>query len=370
MVEFTAEHLHTFSIIATCPGAFDRVKLTKYAVDLFNNFAAARQNRSMIQFVLKLINNSLSRTRNLHSASVWLAAVLTIFFAFSCENPNKDSVYYPEPTSLQELFSGFNEAELTPVNLKHDNEPVVIIATGHLYPLLNYPGIYENLINRAIAEEPDYFFNLGDMVYNNTDAEWDLVFKTFEPLPASYFYAPGNHDLNYHYERYVGKRDNQIEAELRYLKQVGYRYRLLQDQNANYVFINANDSAHRIRQYLDRVRPQLEDDKIKILVSSQSLWHDKYQEPDNPKTWVKRPFHRDTLLKHVQYFDVLLHGDWGGKFFRGKWKKKDGGHFEVLGVGNRKPGDTLYITRLEIYKDSIAARPILIDIPEVSKWFD
>jgi hypothetical protein len=289
---------------------------------------------------------------------------------YACDNPDNQSVYYPEPTTLQELFSGFNGSELTPVKSTVKEDPVVIIATGHLYPLLNFPDIYKNLVNQAMAEEPDYFFNLGDMVYNNTDAEWETVFKTFEPCAAEYFYAPGNHDLNYHYERYIGIRDNQIEAEMRYLKQVGYRYKLLQDRNANYVFINANDSANRIRQFLDLVKPKLENDKIRILVSSQSLWHDKYQEPDNPKTWVKRPFHRDTLLKHVQYFDVLLHGDWGGKFFRGKWKKKDGGRFEVLGVGNRKPGDTLYITRLEIYQDSIAARPILIDIPEGSGWYD
>ena len=140
---------------------------------------------------------------------------------------------------------------------------------------------------------------------------------------ASLYFSPGNHDINYHYERYHGKRDNQIEAELKYVKQVGYRYKMLQDQFANYVFINANDSAHRILAYLDLMKPELEEDKQLVLLSSQSLWHMDYQIPDIPKTWVKRPFHRDTLLQHVEYFDFLIHGDWGGKLFRSKWKKSN-----------------------------------------------
>ena len=45
------------------------------------------------------------------------------------------------------------------------------------------------------------------------------------------------------------------------------------------------------------------------------------------------------ILKILLY---LIHGDWGGKFYRGKWKKSNGA-FDLMAVGNRKVGDSLFI---------------------------
>ena len=286
----------------------------------------------------------------------------------SCNQPGQKSTFVPNPTTLTELFSGFNEAELTPEIIENKNEPIIIVATGHLYPLLKCPEVYNEIIENIIEQKPDYFFTLGDIVRDNTDEEWDTVFKHLSRIDAAIYFAPGNHDLNYHYERYVGKRDNQIEAEMRYLDQVGYRYKLIRDGLANYVFINANDSVNRILSFIDQIKPEIDTTKQLLLISSQSLWVNKQQDPDDPRTWVNRPFYRDELLPYVDNFDYLIHGDWGGKFYRGKWKKKNG-YFDVMGVGNRKIGDSLFITRIEIYTDSISAKPIWIDIPENSKWF-
>jgi hypothetical protein len=273
------------------------------------------------------------------------------------------------PKTLEELFRGYNEAELSPETNQLNKEPIVIVATGHLYPLLNYPQIYDAFIDTIINQKPDYFFSLGDIVYNNANGEWDTVFSKLKDLEAKIYFAPGNHDLNYHYERYFGKRDNQVEAEMRYLNKVGYRYKLVKDELANYVFINANDSVDRILAFIDQISPELDTNKWQILLSSQSLWVNKQQDPDNPKTWVNRPFNRNEMLPNIESFDVLIHGDWGGKFYRGRWKKSNG-TFDLMAVGNRKVGDSFFITRIEIFSDTIKAWPIKVYIPESSDWFN
>jgi len=298
----------------------------------------------------------------------WILILLISGIVLSCTYHEKRTDYVANPTTLEELFRGFNDAELTPEINELTQEPIVIVATGHLYPLLKYPLVYNAFIDKINEQDPDYFFTLGDIVYNNTEKEWETVEAYLNRLNASIYFAPGNHDLNYHYERYFGKRDNQIEAELRYLKQVGYRYKLIQDPFANYVFINANDSLHRVLSYIEKIKPLLNYNKHLILLSSQSLWFKKHQIPNDPKTWVNKPFHRDEILPFVEDFEYLIHGDWGGNFYRGK-QKKNSGSFDVMAVGNRKVGDSLYITRLEIYKDTILAMPVRVQVPENSTWY-
>ena len=253
---------------------------------------------------------------------------------------------------MEELFRGVNDAEVTPDVFNTNREPVVIVVTGHLYPLLNHPQVYNSLIDKINEQNPDYFFTLGDIVYNNTEKEWKIVKAYLNRLNASIYFFPENNYLNYHYERYFGKRDNQIEAELRYLKQVKYRYKVLQDQFSNFVFINTNDSVHRILSFIEEIKPTLDYNKHLILLSSQSLWNKKHQVPDNPKTWVNKPFTREKILPSVEDFEYLIHGDWGGNFYR-DLQKKSFGNFDVMAVGNCTVGDSLFITRLEIYKGTI-----------------
>jgi len=293
--------------------------------------------------------------------------LLLVTLILSCNN-NRQNQYVANPTTLEELFRGFNDTELTPEINQLNKEPIVVVATGHLYPLLKYPQAYNSLLEKIKKQNPDYFFELGDIVRDNTDEEWDSIFYRLNQIDTKIYYAPGNHDLNYHYERYVGKRDNQVEAEMRYLNQVGYRYKLVKDELANYVFINANDSVDRILSFIEQISTELDTNKMQILLSSQSLWVNKQQDPDNPKTWVNRPFNRNELLPYIENFDLLIHGDWGGKFYRGKWKKSNG-TFDLMAVGNRKVGDSLFITRLEIFSDTIKAWPIKVHIPETSSWF-
>ncbi len=299
----------------------------------------------------------------------WLGlAALVVLISCNNNQPEKDREYVPNPTTLEELFRGFNQAELTPDIYHFDKEPVVVVATGHLYPLLKYPLAYQALIEEVNKQNPDYFFVLGDIVFNNTEEEWDTVFSYLKKVNAKIYFSPGNHDLNYHYERYEGKRDHQIEAEMQYLKEVGYRYKVVEDNLANYVFVNANDSAKRILSYINRMRQKMEITKQMFLFSSQSLWFNQQQDPNKNDTWVLRPFHREEFLPYVEDFQYLVHGDWNCRFFRGKFRKSHG-RFDVIAVGNKRAGDSLYITRLLIYKDSVAAKPLFVSIPSECLWY-
>jgi len=224
------------------------------------------------------------------------------------------------------------------------------------------------MIDSIISQNPDYVFLLGDLVRDNEDVEWDSVLMRFDKTNAKVYYAPGNHDLNYHYERWDGSREHQFEAEMKYIEKVGYRYKIMQDNFANYVFINPNDSINRVLSYLDIIKPELDTTKTLILLSSQSLWHNKHQMPGDNHTWMAKAFTRDEILPNVEYFDYLIHGDWGGKFYKGFWPKNEG-RFKVLAVGNRVPGDSLYIAKLVISKESIDGSSIRITVPEESTWF-
>ena len=285
----------------------------------------------------------------------------------ACNQPKQklpEKTYYKNPETLEQLFNWFSSDELKPDVYHFNRDSVVFVATGHLYPLLYHPDAYKAFLKTIKAQHPDYFFTLGDNVYNNTEKEWDTVLANFNTLGVPCYFAPGNHDLNFHYERYVGKHDHQIQAEERYLARVKCRYKLVKDDVANYVFINANDSLKRIMSYINYVRPLLDTNKQMILLSSQALWFNKQQDPNDPTTWPNRPFKREEILPQIKDFKHLIHGDWGGRFYRGIFRG-----YDVMSVGNRKAGDTLYITRFTVYKDSIAAKPVLVPVPEGSSWF-
>jgi hypothetical protein len=299
--------------------------------------------------------------------TVFFLVIFAGVFA-SCNKPVKrikDINYVANPTTLEELFSGFSEDEINADVYDFDKDSVVIVATGHLYPLLYHPDVYRRFIKTVKEQHPDYFFALGDLVYNDSEKEWDTVLANFNKIGVPFYFAPGNHDLNYHYERYFGKHDHQVEAELRYLNKAKCRYKVVKDNFANYVFVNANDSLKRVLAFLDFARPQLDKDKHMIMLSSPALWFNKQQDPNNPKTWTNRPFRREKIMPEVKDFECLIHGDWSGRFYRGRVY----GH-DVMAVGNRKAGDSLYIVRITVYEDTILAKPVFVPIPDESTWFN
>lgn len=302
--------------------------------------------------------------KSLHISLIILAMATLSSCSFGTDAGNK--AY--NPTSLKELHEGFYDAEITPDIKNEDKDSIVIVATGHLYPLLHHPLAYNAMIDSVISQKPDYIFLLGDLVKDNIDSEWDTVLTRFTKLGASLYYAPGNHDLNYHYERWEGIRENQFKAEMKYIDKIGYRYKLLKDKFANYVFLNPNDSLDRFLSYVDIIDPLRDTSKMSIILSSQSLWHNKHQDLADNHTWMNKAFTREEVLPNLEEYDYLVHGDWGGKLYNGFWPKSEG-RFKVIAVGNRVPGDSLYIARLVITDHNIDTKSIRINPPEESTWF-
>jgi hypothetical protein len=297
--------------------------------------------------------------------NITLAILLSVLL-FSCSYNSSDKTY--NPTTLKELHDGFFDEELTADSINSHKDEITIIATGHLYPLLKFPGVYSAMIDSIKNQKPDYIFLQGDLVRDNTAEEWDIVLKRFKEVGCPLYFAPGNHDLNYHDERWVGSREHQFEAEMNYVNHVGYRYKLLKDQFADYVFINPNDSLTRVTEYLSIIKPQLDTTKLLILLTSQALWHNTNQIEGDPRSWVNKAFTRDEIMPRIEYFDYLIHGDWGGKFYQGTWPKKNG-KFNVISVGNKKLGDSLFLTKIVIGPNKLTADPIMVIPPENSGWF-
>lgn len=295
-------------------------------------------------------------------------SILILLFSASCSQKKDGFESELSKEKLADLHDGFTKRELTKEILITSGDSVVIVAFGHVYGLLYHPDVFDLLIKTVNAEDPDYVWVLGDVVYNNTEEEWNTVLSKYSVLKGKRFHAGGNHDMNYHYERYHGNRENQWEAESRYLDKIGYRYLTLEDELANYMLINMNDSLPRIKDYLTQMLPQLNPDKQSILFTHHATWHENQSLEDDPKTWVKKSFPRDSLMPQLVDFDYLVYGDWSEGFYFNSINI-NGNEFEVIDAGNLKEGDPLHITRIVIKPDGVEAKPIDIPIPSESNWY-
>lgn len=299
---------------------------------------------------------------------VHLFAIFIILLFLSC---NSNETFVQSASSkykLDSLHSGFNTVELTKQNIKLNKDTVSIVAFGHVYGLLEHEDVFDLLIETVNSQNPDYVWILGDIVYNNTEEEWDYLLTKYKGLSGLRFHAGGNHDMNYHYERYHGKNENQWEAEMRYLNKIHYRYLTIEDDIANYMLINMNDSLDRIASYLDLMIKEMNNSKAKILFTHHATWHDNQSESNDPTTWVKKSFSRDSLLPKLYDFDYMIYGDWSEGFYMNTYKHKKK-KFMVMDVGNLRVGDSLHITSIKLTKDTLWANPISINIPIDSKWY-
>ncbi len=301
--------------------------------------------------------------------------VLSAVLLFSCNNDsnqkknkakkNQLSEYAQGQKRLRELHTTFIEKELTKQDLTSDKDTITAVAFGHIYPLYPFEEILDSLIAAANKQNPDYVWIMGDIVFNNAPEEWEFINKKFEKLKGKKFYAGGNHDTNYHYERWEGKTDHEWEAETRFLKNVGYRYLTMEDQFSNYMILNLNDSIHRIREYMNTMKPKMNPDKPSILLTHQAIWTDSKSDPNDPHKWPQKSFNRDSILGDIAPFDILVDGDWNKNFYDKQFKK-----FRVIGSGNRIKGDDYRVTLFKITKDTVIITPIEVPIDPKSKWFE
>lgn len=295
--------------------------------------------------------------------------IILLSFLYACGTNKIDQ--QPETAKrsgralLDSMHSGFNKVELTKQFLTNNNDTTTIVAFGHVYHLLNHEEAFDLMINTINNQNPDYVWVLGDIVFNNSEEEWKHINEKYKKLKGKRFHAPGNHDINYHYERWIGSIENQWEAESRYLKNVGYRYITLEDDVANYMMVNLNDSLDRVKKYLDKMTPELNEEKLSILFTHQDTWFDFMEDPEDPQTWPRKNFERDSLLKELRDFDYLIHGDWNEKFYEGEFKG-----YNVVSLGNLNQGDPLNINVIKVTKSDIKIESIEVDIPENSSWYD
>lgn len=324
---------------------------------------------SKITVIVALILNNCSILVPIFDMKIFInIAIFGLILLLSCsvDKGNKQSKLSKD--KLSALHSGFNKRELTKEYITSSRDSVVIVAFGHVYGLLNHPDVFDLLIDKVNEQDPDYVWILGDVVYNNTEEEWAVLFEKYKGMNGERFHAGGNHDMNYHYERYHGSKENQWEAESRYLDKIGYRYLTLEDELANYMLINMNDSLDRISEYLDRMLPQLNPVKQSILFTHHATWHPNQSKVDDPKTWVKKNFPRDSLLPKLVDFDYMIYGDWSEGFYFNSIKLNDH-KYKVIDTGNLKEGDPLHITRIVVRSDGVEARPVSIPIPLESNWY-
>jgi len=293
--------------------------------------------------------------------------LILMLLVTACSHSEKFVQSKESRQKLDSLHSGFNKKELTKEVITLNKDTITLVAFGHVYSLLHHEDVFDSMIDKINEQNPDYVWILGDIVFNNTEQEWSYLLNKYKGLQGKRFHAAGNHDMNFHYERYYGINENQWVAEQRFLSHIGYRYITLEDDVANYMMINMNDSLKRIKQYLNSMLPELNPDKPAILFTHHSVWHKSMSKADDPTSWVQKSFQRDSILAQLTDFDYLVHGDWGDKFFSGKSKYKSK-KYNVIAVGNLNEGDDLYITTFKITKDSLWAYPVFVDIPDTTTW--
>jgi hypothetical protein len=293
--------------------------------------------------------------------------LFVVFTLNSCHINKNNNQLVEDISTIEYLHSTFNESELSVDEFTFNEPTIKIITFGHIYSLLNFPEIFDEFISTVIEQKPDYVFILGDIVYENSPTEWDIVLEQFSKFKCKVYYAPGNHDINYFRERAIGIRKNQWETENNYLQKIGYRYKLIKDNFANYLLLNLNDSLSRIENYLTKIDAEIDTTKPTFVLTHQCVWN-KATATKDPATWSSKPMKREDLLQSLMNYDVLIHGDWNKKFFEGPHQFANKS-FKTISVGNKVIRIPFFITSIVISDSNFTAKPITINIPEESKWF-
>lgn len=295
-----------------------------------------------------------------------VSSALSILILTSCEEePNDDNV---DIELINYLQSSFNQEELTP-DFIDGSESVKIVTFGHVHSLLEFDDLMKSFYAEIEKEKPDYVFILGDIVFFNHETEWNKVQEQINRLGCQVFYAPGNHDINYYSEREEGVYDKQWEAEGRYLQKVGYRYKLVKDNIANYLFLNLNDSLDRIDDYIGKIGPSIDSTKKTFVFTHHDLWAQKIASKEDPKTWTSKLFNGNKLITKLEDFDVFVNGDWNLTYAEND-RVFNGENHKAISVGSRMKGDPLNYTVIQLTDTSMLFTPKSITINAAHEWYN
>ena len=124
-----------------------------------------------------------------------------------------------------------NEKKFTAVNGEIIQDvQVKFVTVGHLYSLLKYPKKLDELANRLNSEKFDALIFTGDLTYNGSIDEWNIVEKFINRINIQVFYTAGNHDL----------RDEQ--ARMNWAAKVGYFSSKVEVKGVNFYLLNSTNA--------------------------------------------------------------------------------------------------------------------------------
>lgn len=241
-------------------------------------------------------------------------------------------------------------------------KPVRIAVVGHTYKLLSFENVWQDFLDTIRATQPDYVFHLGDIVFDNTDAEWAQALSGLKSIGVPVGISPGNHDHSFHYDRFNNITARTPLARWRFLTHVGYYNHYFTDDRANYVFLNSHDSVANICAYLDSIVPQLDSSKKALLFTHHFIWGGK-PNPKSPYAWAKKTYLWEEVRPCVRWADAIVVGDWNQK--PGIWRQE---WYKAITVGNRLDGDPVYVCVIEISDRGVDFELHEVPVPDSDPW--
>ena len=192
----------------------------------------------------------------------------------------------------------------------HRKESTRFLLASHTYYMIQYPGLFEKYIDVMSQEIGiDYVFFLGDLVNVNNDREWKMVLGQISKLRPDVYFSPGNHDI-YKYP-YIESHKTDApfpEWKTEYISRIGYDYKIIHGDNANFVLINSLDSLGEIKSFLVKSAGELNNGKQNILMSHHLPWDDYYHK-SGWKTWAHKSYRWDEIKPFLVNMNHLVAGD-------------------------------------------------------------
>ena len=324
---------------------------------------------SFLSDMINRLGTCIRYKRTIPSAFQWLFMVAVASLSLAC-NPKpseKNQAQLSDQELLNQMLQGFNAQELKPDYVQSAGDTLHVALIGHTYPLLKHADLFHQLIDAIESSEADLVMVLGDMVCYSDDEEWEILHKAMGRLSKPVYYAPGNHDINFYRDRDEGILNRVGEAQQRYINQIGYRYRLIQADQAQFVILNMSDSLNRLVDYLDHIDVYRDTLLPTFILSHQDIWATRLSVRSDPQSWAHKTFTTGDILDRVDEYDVFVSGDWNIEFREGT---RDLSGKEVINyaVGMRVQGDPVYYTLATIYDGQISAEPRVLTVPYEHTW--
>ncbi len=237
-----------------------------------------------------------------------------------------------------------------------------IVAFGHTYYAL-HDGSFPELIDSVIAAKPDIVVTLGDLVWVNTEEEWESVRKELGRIHVPVIQVPGNHDLYNVDDIHDGVVDGNSRLVQRFKEIAGPLSGYMEHENVLIAWVNSCDSIGAIRDSLTTWQATKKQEKPFIVFSHHCFWEDGpiRDFPINQATWHLKGLRESDVHQIFGQSDMLICGDWNktnrivAENFQGK---------KVLKAGMGKTGDRIIFAAITVSDSAIEVEEIEVGLPE------